>query len=269
MSSFKLRVATLVGAAIAIGCAIAIAQDTQRPAPAGGAGTDVFNSVEGRLVVTRSRPEGSLVQKADVVCELDPAELQDRVAVQASRIRACEAEVEAAELAGKAAALAIKGYIEGTYLQALQESERAIKLAESKLLSAEDKVDWRRRMFEKGYASLSEKNSDELVLKESRFGLEMAQTKKNLLTGHIRNEAITTREADLQAVKARQLSKRADLEHERSVQKSLASQIARCKVIAPVAGRIHYAAPIGPGAVVRDGQLLFHVVPDAAAGTDK
>jgi multidrug resistance efflux pump len=269
MSSFKLRVGTLVGAAIAIGCAIAIAQDRQKAAPAAGAGTEVFNSVEGRLVVTRSRPEGALVQNGDVVCELDPTELQDRLAAQATRIRACEAEVEAAGLASKAAALAIKGYMEGTYLLDLQESERAIKLTESKLASAEGKVDWRRRMFDKGYASLSERVADELALKESMFALEMAQTRKRLLTEHTRKQTITTLEADLQAVKARQLIRQADLERERSVEKSLATQIARCKVTAPVPGRVHYAAPLGPGAVVRDGQLLFRIVPDGAAGTDK
>ena len=42
----------------------------------------------------------------------------------------------------------------------------------------------------------------------------------------------------------------------------LLKELERCKVTAPAAGSVHYAAPIGPGAVVRDGQLLFTLLVD-------
>jgi HlyD family secretion protein len=269
MTSFKVRIGLVVGAATVVAGAIAVAQDRPRPAPAGSAGTEVFNSIEGRLVVVNSRPEGARVEKGEVVCELDSTELQDRLAAQTTLIRAREAELDAAGLATEAASLAVPGYVEGGYFQDLQQSERAIKLAESKLVRAEDKLDWCRRMFDKGYASMFEKTADELTLKESRFALELAQTKKKILVEYDRKQTISGLQAEVQAAKARELVKQAELERERLVQKSLASQIARCKVTAPVAGRIHYITPIGPGAVVRDGQLLCRIVPEGAAGIDK
>jgi HlyD family secretion protein len=246
-----------------------VAQDRQSPAPAATAGTDVFNSIEGRLVIMSSRPEGARVAKGEVICELDSTELQDRLAAHSVLIRAREAELHAAEIESTAANFALPEYVEGTYLTDLQQIEREIKLAESKLASAEDKLDWCRRMYDKGYASLSEKNSDELVLKASRFALMRAQSQKKVLTEYTRKQRMTALQGEAQSAKARELLKQAELERERSVQKSLASQIARCKVTAPVAGRVHYLAPIGAGAVVRDGQLLFRIVPEGSSSTEE
>jgi HlyD family secretion protein len=269
MSAFTVRVGVLVGAATIVAGAIAFAQDRQRTAPAGSGATDVFNSVEGRLVVIRSSPEGAQVQKEEVVCEFDPTELQDRLAVEATLIRAREAELHAATLATKAAALAVTEYEQGIFLEDVQETEGWIKIAESKLASAEDKLDWKRRMYEKGYVSLFEKNSDELALKGSRFALEQAQSKKLVLMRHTRDKTMATLQANREAAKAHELLKQAELERERLTPKSLTTQIGRCKVTAPVAGRVHYITPIGTGAVVHDGQLLFQVIGDGATGITK
>jgi HlyD family secretion protein len=269
MSSFKFRVGLVVAAATFVAGAIAVAQDRQKPAPADNASSDVFNSIDGRLIVTSTRPEGARVEKGEVVCELDPTELQDRVAGQALLIRAREGELRGAALETAAAALAVTEYAQGAFIQDLQETEGSIKLAESKLARAEDKLDWCRRMFEKGYASMAERRSEELALRESVFSLERAQSKKLRLMQFTKPKTTKSLEGELEAARARELLKQAELERERSVQKSLAAQVARCKVSAPVAGRVHYITPIGPGAVVRDGQLLFRIVPDAASSTDK
>ena len=49
----------------------------------------------------------------------------------------------------------------------------------------------------------------------------------------------------------------------------LTEQIRRCKVTAPGKGLIKYATPIGPGAVVHDGQLICRVIADGRASTLK
>ena len=126
-------------------------------------------------------------------------------------------------------------------------------------------------MFGKGYASLSEKISDELALKESRLALEQgASPKKRADRAHPKQTTTTALKAKLEAAKAERAhsSRPSSNASDRSRSRS-ATQIARCKVTAPIVGRVHYAAPMGPGAVVRDGQLLFRIVPDGAAGTEK
>ena len=63
-----------------------------------------------------------------------------------------------------------------------------------------------------------------------------------------------------------ELGKQATLRREESALKKLHDQIGGCKVAAPVAGRVRYDVPIGAGAVVRDGQVLFRIIPDGGAG---
>ena len=161
--------------------------------------------------------------------------------------------------------MALREYQEGTFVQQLASTEGQIKLAESRLAQAEDRVDWTRRMFNKGYSSLAEKVSEELALKHARFALEEAQNQKKVLVDYSRARTIKALTGAIESARARELAAQAVLERERALQKNLADQVNRCKVTAPVAGRVEYAAPFGAGAVAHDGQLIFHVVTDAAA----
>ena len=68
-------------------------------------GIPVFNPVEGRMEVVASKPDGTRVEKGDVVCELDSAELQDRLANQDIMIRAALAEVQSRRLAREVAVM--------------------------------------------------------------------------------------------------------------------------------------------------------------------
>jgi multidrug resistance efflux pump len=223
---------------------------------------DVYNPVDGRVRVISSRPDGARVGKGDVVCELDPAELQDRLASQEIVVRAAEAGRQGARLAREVAVMAVTEYQEGLFAQDVAAVEGEIKLAESTLARAEDGLDWTRRMFEKGYVSLFQKVSEELALKKAQFALERAQSRKNVLTHFTKGRTTKELLGSVETARARELSEQAALERERSALKRLSDQIRRCKVEAPSSGRVRYVTPIGAGAVVQDGQVLFRIVPD-------
>jgi len=262
-----MRLGLVAGIATLLAGAIALAQERKGGEPAGGGRIDVFNSVEGRVVVVTSRPNGARVENGDIVCELDANELGDRLATQEIAIRGAESDVHGARIAREVAVLAVIEYQEGTFIQELAATEGEIKLAESELSRAEDRVDWIRRMFNKGYASLAEKNTDELRLKTAVFAIEQAQSKKKVLVDYSKARKIKALTGAVETARARELAKHAALERERSAHKKLMDQIRRCKVGAPAGGRIEYAAPIGAGAVVHDGQLLFRIVPGEPAST--
>jgi len=266
MSSNLLRLGLVAGIATLLAGAIALAQERKGGEPGGGGRVDVFNSVEGRVVVVTSRPDGARVEKGDIVCELDPSELRDRLATQDIVVRGAEADVHGARIAREVAVLAVIEYQEGTFIQEFAATEGEIKLTESELARAEDRLDWTRRMFDKGYTSLAEKVTDELTLKKNRFALEQAQTKKKVLVDYSKTKTIKALTGAVETARARELAKQAGLERARSAQKRLIDQIHRCQVAAPAGGRIEYATPIGAGAVVHDGQLLFRVVADGTAG---
>jgi HlyD family secretion protein len=267
MSSNFTRLGLLAVPAVLLAGVIAWAQDRQIAEPSGRDSTDVFNPVESRTVVITSVPEGTRVEKGDIVCELDASELRDRLATEEIVVRGAEADVHAARIAREVAVMAVNEYKDGTFRQELARTEGEIKLVEAKLASAEDHLDWSRRMFEKGYTSMPERVADELALKHTRFALEECVTKKQVLIDYTKTKTIKALTGAVESARAGELAKQAGLERERSIQKRLKDQIDRCKVTAPATGRITYGAPMGAGAVVHDGQLLYRVVAAGASGT--
>jgi multidrug resistance efflux pump len=268
-----MHIGALVGLAALLTVTIASAQHrAEEPAGTvpGGAGLAVFNPVEGRIRVISSRPDGARVEKGEVVCELDPADLQDRIASQEVAVQGLQAGVKGRRLARQAAEMDLGEYKKDGFVQELVAVDVETTLAKSGLVSAQDKQEWATRMYEKGYASKAEKVAQDLALQKAKFALELAQAKRQELSRHTKEKTIRERMAAVEAARERELGKQAALLREEAVLKRLHEQIGRCKVAAPVAGRVRYDAPIGPGAVVRDGQLLFRIVPDAApAGAGK
>ena len=128
-------------------------------------------------------------------------------------------------------------------------------------------MDWTQRMYVKGYASMAEKVSEELALKHARFALEQAQSQRMVLVEYSRDKTIKALTGAIESARAREFAAQAVLERERCVQKKLAEQLTRCKVKAPVAGRIEYVAPFGTGAIVHDGQVIFRIVSITSAKT--
>jgi multidrug resistance efflux pump len=273
MSARLMQIGALVGLAALLTVTIASAQYRAQE-PAGtvpdARGLAVFNPVEGRIRVLSSRPDGARVEKGDVVCELDPAELEDRLASQEIAVQGLQAGVRGTRLARQAAETDLSQYKDGGFVQELTAVQAETKLAESSLVNAQDHLDWVKRMFEKGYASLAEKTAQELAFQKARFTVELAQTKKQELSQHSRSRKTSELMAAVEMARERELGKQAALLREEAALKRLHEQIDRCKVAAPVTGRVRYDTPMGPGAVLHDGQLLFRVVPDAApAGAAK
>jgi len=267
MSSNLKRLGLLAGLPTLLAGAIALAQDRAAGEPVGQGRANVFNPIEGRVVVVTSQPDGARVAKGDIVCKLDSTELKERLATQEIVVRGAEADVQGARIAREVAVLAVIEYKEGTFVQKRATVQGEIKLAESDLSRAEDRLDWTRRMYEKGYASKAEQVTEMLTLMKARFALEQAESKMKVLLDYTKAKTIKALTGSVETARARELAKQAAVERERSVQRRLMDQIGRCAVAAPVGGRIEYASPIGAGAVVHDGQLLFRIVPDGATST--
>lgn len=264
MSSRLMSVGAIVGVGLLLAVTMASAQ--QRPQPPAAAAVSrevaVFNPVDGRIRVLSCRAKGNHVARGEIVCELDPAGLKERIAVAETEVHALRSGAQGARLAREAAAMELSEYKDGRFQKELTEAEGTVKLAEADLVSAGNALDWTQRMFDKGYVSMFEKVAKELAYKKSQLALEEAQERRQELVQHSRDR--TTRElmAAVEMGRERELSKQAALQRAETGLKRLHDQVAACKVVAPVAGRIRYESPLGPGAVVRDGQVLFRVVPD-------
>jgi multidrug resistance efflux pump len=267
MVSNRMRIGILVSCTALVAFSIAAAQD-RKAGEAGGqghGGVAVFNSVEGRTTVLSIRPEGSRVEKGEIVCELDPTELRDRLAGAELAVQAALADVQGARLAREVALLALTEYEQGRFVHDKIAAEGEIKLAESNLARQEDVVEWTRRMFDKGYVSMAEKVSEEHALRMAVFDMERAHSKLKLLLVHTKGKTIKALTGQVETARARELAKQAALERAQAARKRLDGQIHRCKVASPTRGQVEYAGPIGIGAVVHDGQVLVRIVPDGTA----
>ncbi len=197
-----------------------------------------------------------------MVCELDTTELQDRLVSQKINVASAEADVQSARLARELAELAVVEYNQGVYPQEMNMLANDIKLTELDLSRAEDVLEWTRRMFVKGYVSMSAKVAEELSFKQAQFALEQAQSKRKVLIDLTKKKTIKELTGAVERARSRELARQAALERERSALKRLDDQVQRCKVVAPVGGRVHYPAPMGIGAVLHDAQAIFRIEPD-------
>ncbi len=214
------------------------------------------------------------MKKGEVVCELDSAALKDSLVNQKITTKSAEANYENSRLTREVAEIAVTEYVEGIFVQDEATAKGEIKLAESDLSRSEDRLDWARRMYEKGYVSLAAKVSEELTLKKAVFALEQAQSKLKVLLDYTKAKTIKELQSEVEKARSDELAKKATWELEVSKEKKYEKQIAACEIKAPNDGLVVYAndpnrafgsnAPqIEEGATVRERQKIFSL-PDIA-----
>jgi HlyD family secretion protein len=230
-------------------------------AKAGRKGVAVFAAVEGRTAVVFALPNGARVKKDGLLCELDATVWKDQLASQELIIAGAEAGFRGARLAREAADVALTEYLNGAFKNEFQTIQGEIALSDAERKRAEDRIVWSDRMYERGFVSKAENIADKIHLQQKIFAFEQARTKKAVFEQYTRERTIIELRSGVEKQKALELTAQAALEREQATRERLSRQIARCKVIAPVAGRIRSTEPIESGAIIHEGQLLFRIVP--------
>lgn len=270
------------------------------------------NEVEGRTTILSLVEEGTRVKKGDLLVELDSSELLDAKIDQEIRVQNAEAsfissrenlavvenqaqsDIDKAELAYEFAKQDLKKYQEGEYLNERKEMESKITLAKEELQTAEEKLQWSKKLFEKEYISQTELQIDELSAHKNKLDLELAENNLQLLEDFTHPRVLAELESDV---------KQADMALERTNRKSKASvvqseaelrakeseynrqqdklkkneeQISKTKIYAPADGLVIYATsaqtrgwrgndePLAEGREVHEREELIYL-PTASA----
>jgi HlyD family secretion protein len=235
---------------------------------------DVYCKVEGQTTIISIIPEGSNVKKGDLVCELDSASLNDQLTNQVITTKGAEASYQNAKLTREVAEIAVVEYLEGIYKQDLETAMGEIALAESDLKRSEDRVEWCKKMYGKGYISEGQYISERLSLQRSSFSLEQAQTKKKVLEQYTREKTVKELKSEVEKARSDELAKQATWELEKTKETKLRTQISYCKLYAPSDGLVVFANDPGrfggqqtpqieEGAQVRERQKIFSL-PDTS-----
>jgi RND family efflux transporter MFP subunit len=229
---------------------------------------DVASEVEGQTTILKILPEGTKVEKGDQVAELDSASLRDNLTNQEITTKRAEADYENAMKTREVAEIAVREYLEGTFLQDRLNIEGEITLAESELKRSIEKLDWSEKMLKNQYISEGQVLADRLSKLKAEISKRQAAKKMVVLEQYTKQKQETELLANVEKARSDELAKKATLNLETTKLEKLNKQIAKCKLLAPGDGLIVYAndtnqfrgnnqPQIEEGAVVRERQKIF------------
>ncbi|WP_291176343.1 efflux RND transporter periplasmic adaptor subunit [Gimesia sp.] len=218
-----------------------------------------------------------MVEKGDVVCELDSSLLVDKEKQQQIQVTQAEAELKqaeenvaiqktqnesdtsAAELALVLARLDFEKFNEGESQRDLNVKEGAITKAREDLQRAEETFEFSKRIAKKGYKSQNDVEADRINVVKAEIDLEIAKEDLKVEKDYVQTRKYKELKADidekvrnLERVKrqgiatlaqfdARLKASQLTYEVEKSELERNREQIVACKMIAPQNGQVVYA----------------------------
>jgi HlyD family secretion protein len=237
----------------------------------------IRSEVEGRVAITYLVPEGSYVNKDDVLVELDVSTLRDRridqeISVQkanAAYINAqanlditknqAQSDIDKAELVLKFAQQDLKQFVDGQYPNQLTAADNKVNEAKEVLTRAQTTLEWSQTLFNEKYISETELTADKLNKLKSENSLTVAQNDLEFLKTYTRQRQVDQLESDVKqagmALERTQAKAKANIvqaeadqnatkqEYERQVAKltKIDDQLGKGVLKAPVSGMVVYA----------------------------
>jgi len=234
-------------------------------------------------------PEGTMVKKGDLICELDSGALRDQLSHQKVVTQQTEASYQQAKLSREVAELAVKEYEEGIALSESALVRGEVKLNESAFERAGQRLDRMRRAREKLNALQARQepgsigeilaevdledrfDSAEQGLARHRFSVEQAQARLNQFENYTKPKNIRVLRIEREKALSEELAKEQALKLEQQNQSNLERQIRACKLSAGIDGMVVYAnppkqegqrqaLPIREGGEVRPRQIIVRVL---------
>jgi HlyD family secretion protein len=152
---------------------------------------------------------------------------KSRLLAQQLATRKAKATYEHARSTRELAEIAVEQYAEGIYVQDLATVDGEIKLAESDVIRGEDRLDWARRMFDKGFVSRATKVSEELSFKKAQFTLEQAHAKKKVLEDYTKAKTIKELKSEVKKARADELDKKVAWKQAEALEAELEREVER------------------------------------------
>jgi RND family efflux transporter MFP subunit len=227
----------------------------------GGNGTPILEVI----------PEGSIVKKGDVLCQLDSSALDQEAKTQRIVVSVAESTVISSSAAVEKAVISKQEYLEGTYLTERQVILSEISVAQQNLRKAELALQSAERLAAKGTLKPLQIEAEQFAVQNAKSTLESAQGRLKVLDDLTKQKMLVQLESDINTAKAKLESDETSLMEERDKLAEIQGQIDACNIKAPADGQVVYANKFGnrggadfvvePGAYVREQQTIF-LLPD-------
>lgn len=184
-----------------------------------GSAVSVVSELEGRTTILELVPEGSYVEKGDMVARLDTSEIEDELnraenTLERSRSEVTQAE-EALEIQQKQnkenvgsattewtlAERALTGFKKGEMPLEIRRLEGELLLSRERLQRAKDKYDASKRLFEKKYISRDELEADRLAWQQAKENVTIAELSLEHYKDWTSRDEITRLESEVELKK--------------------------------------------------------------------
>jgi multidrug resistance efflux pump len=226
-------------------------------------GPEIIKSrVPDQANVMRLAPDGSRVEKGQVICELDSAALKDRLVNQQITSTTALTSYENSRLTREVAEIAVVEYAEGVFPNELLEVTGDIKIAEAELALAEGELKNTLDLAKRSLVGDLDVSRGKLAVVRAKFALEKAQSRRKLLLDYTRGKTLKTLKSAVANAHSEEMGQKAIWEMQLAKAKELERHIANCTIVAPRDGILQRKPLMGEGATVRDGQVMFEIVPD-------
>lgn len=245
--------------------------------------TDVKCEVEGRSTIISLIPEGTAVQKGDLLVELASDDIEDRIRQEElkesnalTEFESAKTEVEIqrdknasdirkADLAIELARLALQKYEKGDWMQQLKDAEIAIEQAQMTLERRQQDYEASKELYANQYTTQTEHDEAEFNFRKAEWDLEKAKMARSVLEQYTYVAELKQKESDLhEATKEfERVKKNAEAEEIKKVRmfegkdKELAlirdqlakfrTQKEKCRIYAPTQGFVVYYSGGGGG----------------------
>jgi HlyD family secretion protein len=210
-------------------------------------------------------PDGTKVQKGDVLCTLDSREFEEVVRLQRINVERAKSDKLQAEMELEVAKIAMEEFRNGKAKQQVQTLNGLIALAQTDSTRLTGRLEWARKMLDKGYLSKTSIRLEEIALQRSDMQLTQAMTQLNTYEKYSMPKQVHQLQTRITSLETNCLMETKRYERYLERLESYEKQIANCSVKAPHDGMVIYAneddgdSRIELGAEVRQGQDLFYL----------
>lgn len=237
--------------------------------------------VEGQSTILYLIPEGGRVKEGELLVRLDASDLEERRAQQLITVEAAlasmrqaeeayeiqknqnESNINAARLAVEFAEIDLVKYLTGDWPQERRKALSQIKINRSERSQAEGRLEWTRKLYEKGYVAATDLESDTLNRDRVLLDVENAESAlylmerytfpkeiKKLLSDYVEAKqelfrVIRKARAQLAQAEADLKAKRTTYDLQKERLEKLDEQIRNAEIRAPQDGMVVYAKPEG------------------------
>jgi multidrug resistance efflux pump len=215
-------------------------------------------------------PEGTYVEKGQVLVELDSSSLENDLLKQQIAFSTSEAGLIQAQNDWETAQKTREEYEFGKYVIDKDTSQSEIDQAEEDYRRAQEYLDYSQKLAKKGYVTDMQLQADKFAFDKAESMRRAAKTKAKVLENFTKAKMLRQLEADIATSKAKLDAQKATHELDTAKLKLIKEQIAACTIKAPEPGQVVYAnnteyrgfgneVIIEEGALVRERQVLIRL----------